>query len=248
MFLGVSKYGVHMSSGLASLDFLASISPEEHILYVEDDPVLPRTTVRVLDADKRVFTICGDVGSGIIALDTKPFDVVISDFELPDGFGSEVLSHAKKVQPDAPRILVTSHIEWSTAALAVNEGEVFRVLSKPWMEDKLVRTVEEALGIKRMRDEHREMKAIMLRQQTEISAASGQLLLDRMALESQLQNQSNFVIDAVITAIARAKSGDNLKASLASALGSTTTVKIADLSTDRIDRLVLALQSLSVRP
>jgi DNA-binding NtrC family response regulator len=236
-----------MSAGSASVDFLASICPEEHILYVEDDPVLARTTVRVLAAESRVFTVCGDVGAGIIALDTKRFDVVMSDFELPDGFGSEVLSHAKKVQPECPRILVTSHTEWSTAALSVNEGEVFRVLSKPWIEDKLVRTIEEALSIKRMRDEHREMKAIMIRQQTEMASASGKLLMDRMSLEQQLSANTHFVIDALQAAIERSKSGEDLKDCIHRALSGQSFGKTAALSPERLDKLVASLRSIPVR-
>jgi DNA-binding NtrC family response regulator len=174
---------------------------DQKILVVEDDPTMARTTVRVLDDDGRVFHVCEDVASAKAALDREPWDVILSDYQLPDGPGSIVLAHARDRRPDAPRLLVTSHNDWFTASSAVNAGEVFRIVAKPWSDDVLRSVVEQALDLKRVRDEHRELKELARRQQRELAEANASLVAKSMLLERESDEHLRRIVASLAEAV-----------------------------------------------
>ena len=134
-------------------------SPPARIVLVEDDAAFARTARRVLNGIRGVVVeTCHDVASARRAI-ARPFDVVVSDFHLPDGTGVDVLTAAATANGRAPRIVMTAHTEWDCATQAINEGGAYRVLSKPLSPDVLVDTVGSALATKRLRDEQDRSRA-----------------------------------------------------------------------------------------
>ncbi len=122
------------------------------MVLVEDDAEVARTTRRVLTGLHDVIVdACHDTASARRAM-TQPFDVIVSDYHLPDGTGVEVLAAAARANIDAPRIMITAHTDWECAALAVNFGGAFRVLGKPLEPEVLTAAVAEALVTKTRRD------------------------------------------------------------------------------------------------
>jgi DNA-binding NarL/FixJ family response regulator len=76
----------------------------------------------------------------------QDFDVVISDYRMPGLNGADVLQLVKGLQPDAIRIVVSATTEMVDILNAVNRAEVFRYLAKPWQQEELVATVQEAFA------------------------------------------------------------------------------------------------------
>jgi len=66
-----------------------------------------------------------------------PFDVIISDFRMPQMNGAEFLKQAKDIDPAATRILLTGQASIEGMQSAVNEGQVYRVLLKPCSPEDL---------------------------------------------------------------------------------------------------------------
>jgi DNA-binding NtrC family response regulator len=77
------------------------------------------------------------------------FDVIVSDQRMPGMIGSEFLRQACEVSPRAMRILLTGYSDMQALLKSINEGEVFRFVSKPWKNEELSRTVHEAAEIAR---------------------------------------------------------------------------------------------------
>src|SRR5262249_48798168 len=118
---------------------------QEKILFVDDEPVLLQGYQRLLRKDFRVFIAVGG-GSGLAALKQEgPFGVVVSDMRMPDMDGIEFLAKARNLVPDTVRIMLTGAADLEMAVQAVNEGNIFRFLSKPANRDTLVKTLMDSL-------------------------------------------------------------------------------------------------------
>ena len=107
-----------------------SAGPHHRALVADDDDALRKTVVRVLR--KAGFDVV-DVDSGYKAiqrLEAEPFDVVITDVQMPDGGGLDLLRAARRVDLDVPVILMTGQPSIDAAAEAVEYG-AFRYLTKP---------------------------------------------------------------------------------------------------------------------
>jgi CheY-like chemotaxis protein len=70
-----------------------------------------------------------------------PYAVVISDMRMPGMSGSEFLARARRQAPDTVRMLLTGYTDLGAAAAAVNEGNIFRFLTKPCAKEDLVAAI-----------------------------------------------------------------------------------------------------------
>ena len=77
--------------------------------------------------------------------DNGPFAVVVSDMRMPVMNGAEFLARVKKLEPDTVRIILTGYADAETAVAAVNEGGLFRFLTKPCPPEHLALALDDAL-------------------------------------------------------------------------------------------------------
>lgn len=75
----------------------------------------------------------------------EPFAVIVSDYRMPEMDGNRFLSLARQIAPDSVRIMLTGYAEVNLAIEAVNEGSIFRFLTKPCPGDKLMNTLKSAI-------------------------------------------------------------------------------------------------------
>jgi len=78
-------------------------------------------------------------------LKERQFSVVISDHQMPMVTGLELLTQVKQIQPDATRILITAVLNLGTVIDAINKGEIYRFVVKPWLREELLATVQNAV-------------------------------------------------------------------------------------------------------
>jgi DNA-binding NarL/FixJ family response regulator len=81
-----------------------------------------------------------------------PFDVIISDDDMPGMTGTELLEVVRRQHPDVVRIMYTGYATLQRAVRAINEGHIFQYLLKPCKPTEIVNVVREALKEKRERD------------------------------------------------------------------------------------------------
>lgn len=104
---------------------------EHKVLCVDDDPNMLESLALTLGRSYEVAT-AGSGAAGLQALaEGGPFAVVISDMRMPRMDGAEFLSHVREQAPDSVRVLLTGQADLQAAIAAVNEGQVFRFLTKP---------------------------------------------------------------------------------------------------------------------
>ena len=78
-------------------------------------------------------------------LKDQQFSVVISDQQMPLISGLEFLTQVREIQPNATRILITAVLTLSTVIDAINKGEIYRFIVKPWLREELLATVKTAV-------------------------------------------------------------------------------------------------------
>lgn len=111
------------------------------ILFVDDDENILAGYKRNLRSNYIVKTISDPIEALNILTKEEPFDVIISDFKMPGMDGITFLSKAKNIRPDTVRIILTGFADINNAINAVNEGNVFRFLTKPIAHDSLLKAI-----------------------------------------------------------------------------------------------------------
>jgi response regulator RpfG family c-di-GMP phosphodiesterase len=118
---------------------------EHKILFVDDESNILAGFQRQFR--KKYGVSVADSGAAALKILAAegPFDVVVSDMQMPEMNGVAFLAEASKVAPDTVRIMLTGNSDQQTATQAVNEGRIFRFLTKPCAPEMLEKTLEAAL-------------------------------------------------------------------------------------------------------
>ncbi len=110
----------------------------ERILCVDDEPVVLFAFKR--DLQNRYTLVTAESGADALAIlkSQEPFAVIMADMMMPEISGVELLAEARRLCPDTVRIMLTGDEQKETAVEAINEGQIFRFLSKPCPLDRLM--------------------------------------------------------------------------------------------------------------
>lgn len=127
------------------------------VLFVDDEAGVLNSLRRSLYGRYDLVTAVGGE-SGLAALERDgPFAVVVSDMRMPEMDGTAFLARVRDRSPDTIRLLLTGHADLNDAIAVVNEGGIFRFLTKPCPTETLVRHLDEALEQYRLVTAEREL-------------------------------------------------------------------------------------------
>jgi len=118
---------------------------EEKVLFIDDEPAVLQGYQRLLRNDFQIDTAVGGKGALIALNNNGPYAAVVSDMRMPEMNGVEVLRKVKDLSPDSVRIMLSGHADLNAAIGAVNEGSIFRFLTKPCDKETLGKTLSAAL-------------------------------------------------------------------------------------------------------
>jgi response regulator RpfG family c-di-GMP phosphodiesterase len=122
-------------------DLDAAPKPKDPVLVVDDEAVVLSLLQDTLEYAG--YEVIG-LTSPLLALEEikkRTFSVIISDQRMPELTGLELLGHASRIQPQATRILITAVLHLDTVIEAINKGEIFRFIVKPWLREEFLTTV-----------------------------------------------------------------------------------------------------------
>jgi len=117
----------------------------DKILFVDDEPAVLDGYKRILHKEFDVNTANGGEQALAEIHEHGPFAVVISDMRMPGMNGSQFLAQVRQTAPDTIRMLLTGHADLNAAMDAVNEGNIFRFLTKPCEKDVLGKAITTGL-------------------------------------------------------------------------------------------------------
>lgn len=119
------------------------------ILCVDDESGVLSSLERSLRLEKFKVLTALSGAAGLEILKTQPVDVVISDQRMPEMTGCEFLRIVKEKHPGVIRIMLSGYSDFNSLVQAVNEGEIFRFINKPWEPADLKITIQKSLEQKR---------------------------------------------------------------------------------------------------
>lgn len=147
------------------------------ILFIDDE-------ANILSSLKRLFRphgyriLTADGGAAGLALleqERGAVDVVVSDMRMPGMSGAEVLEQVRLKWPEAVRILLTGYADINSTIAAINRGEIYRYIAKPWNDEEILLTVRDALERKQLKAEKLRLEALTLRQNEELRELNANL-------------------------------------------------------------------------
>jgi signal transduction histidine kinase len=116
-----------------------------YVLFLDDEEKVRNSITRMFVHEPYGVAVAGNYLEAMEILAREKIKVVLSDQRMPDILGVEFLRRVRVQYPEVVRILFTAYADLVAAEQAINVGEVFRFISKPWHQDELKGTVVGAM-------------------------------------------------------------------------------------------------------
>lgn len=114
------------------------------LLIVDDEPNVLRAFKRLFfESDYKVVT-AGSGDEGLRELEGKDIPLVISDYRMPGMTGVEFLRRVRENSPDTIRMILSGYADVAAVVEAINDGQVYKFIGKPWNDQELLTTVMRA--------------------------------------------------------------------------------------------------------
>jgi len=148
------------------------------LLILDDEPNVTSALLRVLKRHLPLHVRVEAFNDPVKALDRTrecAFDVILSDYRMPQMDGITFLQSVKATQEHAVRMILSASTEVDTIMKAINDVEAFRYLTKPWMETELVEQIQQALQRSEREREERNLADDMRAQRGDLSPQAREL-------------------------------------------------------------------------
>jgi response regulator RpfG family c-di-GMP phosphodiesterase len=151
------------------------------LLIVDDEPIVLAALKETLEREKYHVVATTSAVKALEILRDREFAVIISDQRMPEMMGLDFLIESKKLRPLCSRILITAVLSLPTIVDAINKGEIFRFVAKPWLREELTATVKNAINRYELITKNEQLTA-------EANRLNQQLTIANAALEAQVKN------------------------------------------------------------
>jgi two-component system probable response regulator PhcQ len=140
-------------------------APVKRVLIVDDEDNVRNALRRSLRKEGYQLFFASGPAEGLKILAEQPIDLVMSDHMMPEMSGLEFLTIVRDRCPDVMRLMLTGHADMDTAIKAINHGEIYRFLTKPWDDTELKITLHLAFEKQDLERENRRLMSIVRRQE-----------------------------------------------------------------------------------
>lgn len=180
--------------------------PQCSVLVVDDEPYILSALTAFLKSEYNVVTADGAAAAQSVFSHHVP-DIILTDLKMPRTSGIQLLEWVRQNHPSTVRLLMTGFGELEDAVDAINRGQVFRYMFKPWKEEQLhdmLRSAAHTFFLERSHEEllqqlqqmNEELEARVAARTQELEAALGELeqkntMLEKLALTDPLTGLPN---------------------------------------------------------
>lgn len=153
------------------------------LLLVDDEANIVASLKHLLRSEGYCILTASSGLEGLELLATNPVGVIISDQRMPEMTGVDFLRRVKNLYPDTVRIVLSGYTELRSVIDAINEGAVYKFLTKPWEDEQLREHVREAF-------QRYELKQENVRLSREIERANSELSEINLDLERRVAEKT----------------------------------------------------------
>jgi response regulator RpfG family c-di-GMP phosphodiesterase len=178
------------------------------ILCVDDEPSILSALRRLFRAKGFQVRVAEGGQAGLDVLSAEPVDLVISDMRMPEMDGVMFLDQVRQRWPDTMRLLLTGYADITSIMGAINKGEIYRYIAKPWDDNDIILIVRGALQQRAMEQEQRRLQALIRLQNEELKSLNASLevkvaerTIELRASNSALQGANEQLKNNFITSI-----------------------------------------------
>ena len=130
------------------------------VLFVDDEVNILKALQRLLRSEEMNVLCASRASEALELLEQHPTQVVVSDQRMPEMAGVDFLAAVRERQPDIVRMMLTGYTEMKVAVDAINRGEIYRLITKPWNDDELKATLRQAFDHADLKGEIRRLNQV----------------------------------------------------------------------------------------
>jgi putative nucleotidyltransferase with HDIG domain len=117
---------------------------EHTVLFVDDELNILKAVQRLLRHEPMKVVCASRAQEALELLERTQAQVVVTDQRMPEMSGVDLLSEVRERHSDVVRMMLTGYTEMNVAVEAINRGEIFRLITKPWNDEELKATLRQA--------------------------------------------------------------------------------------------------------
>lgn len=155
--------------------FDSSAAHSATLLLVDDETNVVNSLRRFLRARPYRILTAASGSQALKVLEAHTVDLVISDSRMPGMDGPTLLAHVQHRWPDIMRIMLTGYADIDAAIKAINDGNVYRYLSKPWDDIELGFAIDQALAYRRLEQDRARLLKLTQEQNSALEEANATL-------------------------------------------------------------------------
>jgi len=142
-------------------DVIDTPEPRDTLLIVDDEANILAALARLFRRDGYALLQATSGREALALLATHEVGVIITDQRMQDMSGVQLLATARERWPDSVRIILSGYTELSSVTDSVNQGAIYKFLTKPWDDKSLRDTVREAFQLHRVTRENTGLNAAL---------------------------------------------------------------------------------------
>jgi response regulator RpfG family c-di-GMP phosphodiesterase len=145
------------------------------VLCVDDEPNILSSLRRLFRGKGFDIRTAESAAAGLAMLEQEAADLVISDMRMPEMDGARFLEQVRLRWPDSIRLLLTGHSDIGAIIDAINRGEIYRYITKPWDDEDILLIVRQALEHRALSLEKNRLETLASRQNEELQVLNASL-------------------------------------------------------------------------
>ena len=150
-------------------------TPKHTILFVDDEESILNSLRRLFKKEDYDVLTAMSGAEGLELMQKHEVSLLVSDQRMPAMIGAEFLARSKEVSPNTVRMMLTAYSDVEAATQAINEGGVYRFITKPWDDEELRAVVRAGIQRFAIENENRRLTAELTVKNQELEAFNQRL-------------------------------------------------------------------------